>query len=293
MTTPRAFSDYIVYVDESGDHGMDTMDPSYPIFVLAFCVFRKDEYATKVVPAVQKLKFKYFGHDLIILHEHEIRKQSGPFKILRDRVLREAFIHDVTSIMDELPFTVLAAGVYKIALKNKYTTPGNPYDLAVEFLLERLRFFLRVRVADRRSGRPTHWSPSAESRPGKQGLHDHRTQTSPQSGWRCEGMGVEMFPLKNKRPRENPKPVADRERPVRCYLMWSFVSSSSRLCRQVSMGISYFSSIQYHSEREALFMRGYANNRPGYAKASFSCLELHGFYEGFRTQSVRISGIHP
>ena len=32
------FSDYIVYVDESGDHGLK-IAPLYPIFVLAFCVF--------------------------------------------------------------------------------------------------------------------------------------------------------------------------------------------------------------------------------------------------------------
>ena len=141
--TPRLFSDYIVYVDESGDHGMESMDPSFPIFVLAFCVFRKDEYVTKVVPAVQMLKFKYFGHDVVILHEHEIRKQTGPFKILRDRELRAAFMQDVARLIDDVPFVVLAAVIDKISLKHKYATPGNPYGLAVEFLLERLWFYLR------------------------------------------------------------------------------------------------------------------------------------------------------
>ena len=41
-TTPTGrFSNFIVYVDESGDHGMQTVDPNYPLFVLAFCVFYK------------------------------------------------------------------------------------------------------------------------------------------------------------------------------------------------------------------------------------------------------------
>jgi hypothetical protein len=35
------FGDYIVYVDESGDHDLDAMDRSYPMFVLAFCSFEK------------------------------------------------------------------------------------------------------------------------------------------------------------------------------------------------------------------------------------------------------------
>ncbi len=29
-------SDYLVFVDESGDHGLTSIEPSYPIFVLAF-----------------------------------------------------------------------------------------------------------------------------------------------------------------------------------------------------------------------------------------------------------------
>jgi hypothetical protein len=33
------FSDFVIYVDESGDHGMQTLDPNYPVFVLAFLCF--------------------------------------------------------------------------------------------------------------------------------------------------------------------------------------------------------------------------------------------------------------
>ena len=46
----KPFSDFIVYVDESGDHGLENMDASYPMFVLAFCIFRKPEYLAQVVP---------------------------------------------------------------------------------------------------------------------------------------------------------------------------------------------------------------------------------------------------
>jgi hypothetical protein len=35
------FSTYIVYVDESGDHSLNTVDENYPVFVLAFCIFHK------------------------------------------------------------------------------------------------------------------------------------------------------------------------------------------------------------------------------------------------------------
>ena len=37
----QQFSDFMVYVDESGDHSLTSIDKNYPIFVLAFCVFYK------------------------------------------------------------------------------------------------------------------------------------------------------------------------------------------------------------------------------------------------------------
>ncbi len=62
------------------------VDPSYPVFVLSFCIFRKDDYAGVVAPALQNFKFRFFGHDLVILHNHEIRKALGDFRFLFDRV---------------------------------------------------------------------------------------------------------------------------------------------------------------------------------------------------------------
>lgn len=46
------YSDFIIYVDESGDHGMQTLDPNYPMFVLAFCVFHKGHYCERVIPSL-------------------------------------------------------------------------------------------------------------------------------------------------------------------------------------------------------------------------------------------------
>ena len=73
------FSDYIVYVDESGDHSLTSIDKKFPVFALSFCVVKKDEYIKSVVPALQEFKLKYWGHDSVILHEHEIRKSKGEF----------------------------------------------------------------------------------------------------------------------------------------------------------------------------------------------------------------------
>ena len=47
ILSTRRFSDYVVYVDESGDHSLERIDPDYPVFVLALCVFHKRHYAEK------------------------------------------------------------------------------------------------------------------------------------------------------------------------------------------------------------------------------------------------------
>ncbi len=138
------FSDYIVYVDESGDHSLTSIDPQFPVFALSFCVVRKSDYMAQVVPAVQALKFKYWGHDAVVLHEHEIRKSKGDFTwLLTDRARREEFYEDLHRIMVDAPVLLIGSVIDKKALVAKYATPWSPYELALHFCLERLQTFLR------------------------------------------------------------------------------------------------------------------------------------------------------
>lgn len=139
------FSNYIAYVDESGDHGLETIDPNYPVFVLALCIFRKDIYHQKCSPALQEFKFRHFGHDMVILHERDIRKGSGQFKALTDRQRREEFMEDLGGLMRGTEMTLIASAIRKSELQMRYQTPNNPYDLALGFCLERLYYFLSER----------------------------------------------------------------------------------------------------------------------------------------------------
>lgn len=131
------FSDYIVYVDESGDHNLDKPDSKYPVFVLSFCIFHKKYYNKHVVQAVQELKFRYFGHDMAILHERDILKKTGYFKDFSERK-HQSFLNEITKIMTDTNFMMIACVIDKQKLRQKYKTPSNPYHLAVRFGLERL-----------------------------------------------------------------------------------------------------------------------------------------------------------
>jgi len=149
----KQFSDYIIFVDESGDHGLDAIDPGYPVFVLAFCVIRKEDYIRQLTPDMQMLKFDHFGHDNIILHERDIRKDIGDFSSLKSREKKAGFIADVTRIVEKTPWTLVCSVIKKEPLKQRYTDPGNPYHIALGFGLERVFYCLRSVGAD---GQKTH-----------------------------------------------------------------------------------------------------------------------------------------
>lgn len=139
MTT---FDDYIVFVDESGDHSLASIDQSYPIFVLAFCLFKKKHYAEEVAPAALKFKFKYFGHDQVILHENDIRKARGVFNILQNVNVRNVFMDDLNTLVEQSKFVLMASVIQKDKLNTKYSDPDNPYHIAMALGLERIYMYL-------------------------------------------------------------------------------------------------------------------------------------------------------
>jgi hypothetical protein len=139
-------SDYIIYVDESGDHNLESIDQNFPVFVLAFCIFNKQEYIDVAVPSLKQHKFNVFGHDAVVLHEREIRKQEGAFSsLLINRAAQDEYCEQLNDLMLKTPMKIIAAVIDKHKLKNKYISPGNPYHLALGFCLERASYFLRGR----------------------------------------------------------------------------------------------------------------------------------------------------
>lgn len=139
------FSDYIVFVDESGDHTLPAIDPQYPMFVLAFCLATKEAYASRITPEMLHLKVRHFGHDQVVLHEGDIRKNRGPFAILRNPEIRTAFQDDLTRLIVEAPFSLIACAVRKDRYVAQTASPQNPYHLALEFGLEALYRHLEER----------------------------------------------------------------------------------------------------------------------------------------------------
>lgn len=109
----KNYSDYLVFVDESGDHNLEAHDPKYPIFVLAFLVIKKSHYCDFLLPEFTKLKLKYFPTDNVIFHEREIRKKMGEFSFLQDPIRFNAFMDDLGFLIEKSDLNILAAAIRK------------------------------------------------------------------------------------------------------------------------------------------------------------------------------------
>ena len=146
--------DYIVYIDESGDHSLDNINQEYPLFALSFCCFEINEYINNIVPNIQRFKFKYFGHDQIILHETDIRKNRNGFETLRtNKDFRNNFLNDLSNVIDTSDFKIFSSVIDKNKLKNKYKYPMNPYHLCMRFGLEKLNIFF---TSKKQQGKEIH-----------------------------------------------------------------------------------------------------------------------------------------
>ncbi|MFM9968707.1 MAG: DUF3800 domain-containing protein [Burkholderiales bacterium] len=142
-------SDYIIYVDESGDHSLDVINPRYPLFVLSFCIFRKTIYNDSVAPAIRRLKFATFGHDMVVLHETDIRKRTGAFARL-SKIDREVFLNALTDIIDQAEFHLVATVIDKPKLDSDPERKGNAYHIALAMGLETIYRLLKSQAQETR-----------------------------------------------------------------------------------------------------------------------------------------------
>jgi hypothetical protein len=97
----------MIFVDESGDHSLTSIDEQYPIFVLTLCIVEKSAYSRQIVPAFTDFKMEFFGHDLPILHAHEIRKPRGDFTILLNPHTRARFMERLNGLIEATPMTIV------------------------------------------------------------------------------------------------------------------------------------------------------------------------------------------
>ena len=135
--------EYVMFLDESGDHDLKKVDKNFPVFCLAGVIFEKEYYKHIARPKIDAVKNRFWGHADVIFHSRDIRKREGDFYILMDDEIREDFYDSINSIMDELEFTIIAIVIDKEKHIKRYQEKAeHPYNFALELIMERYSRFL-------------------------------------------------------------------------------------------------------------------------------------------------------
>jgi hypothetical protein len=139
------FNDYLIFADEAGDHNLSPHYKEFPLFVLAFCIIKRDHYADFVVPELMRIKLKYFQDSHIIFHERDIRKAIGSFDFLTNSIIREAFCDDLNNFFKKAEFKIIASVIQKDQLPHSQENVDNPYTIATGLCIEKLAKFLDIK----------------------------------------------------------------------------------------------------------------------------------------------------
>lgn len=132
---------YYLFLDESGHHGLKTINQEFPILLLCGCIIEKEYYEKVFIPNLNELKQRFFKRTDIILHSRDIRKWQNEFKTLGDPKIRSEFYNDLDKLISQTDFTVISSAVLKDKLIKQYgPQANNPYDLSLTFILERTVF---------------------------------------------------------------------------------------------------------------------------------------------------------
>lgn len=131
-------SPFIAYIDETGDHGLESINPTMPVFTLCAALYNIDDYLHHEQPALTDIKFRLWHHDNVVFHSRAIRRRVAPFQALVDEMAKTRLINELNGFFAKSRAVIIAAAIDKPAHKRQYNAPENPYYLATQFVLERI-----------------------------------------------------------------------------------------------------------------------------------------------------------
>ncbi|HRZ32816.1 MAG TPA: DUF3800 domain-containing protein [Flavobacterium sp.] len=133
---------YFLFIDESGDHGLVTLDTSFPVFLLCGLLTSEDNYSD-LKNNINSIKNTFWGKKEVILHSRDIRKCEKEFQILFNLELKSEFYKRINQVIEEGKYRILASAINKEKYIKTYGKLSNDvYELALSFIIERAIFSL-------------------------------------------------------------------------------------------------------------------------------------------------------
>ena len=142
MCYNMVMQEYYLFLDESGDPSLKSINHDFPIFALLGILISKKEYE-KLNQLFDTMKLKYFGSKNIIFHSRDIRKCDGPFVRLFDLDVKKHFYYDLDKAMRESSYKIISSAIKKEEHLDLYgKLADDPYEIGLTFLLERTAYEL-------------------------------------------------------------------------------------------------------------------------------------------------------
>ncbi|MBL7781580.1 MAG: DUF3800 domain-containing protein [Saprospiraceae bacterium] len=132
---------YYFFIDESGDHGLNKIDPNFPAFVLCGIIMSDSDYK-KLNSEFKKIKKDIWGNDNVVFHSSDIRKWKKEFSLLVDPTIRQNFFQAINDCLSSCNYSIISAAIKKDDYTKKYGVLNDVYSISLSFMLERLIFFL-------------------------------------------------------------------------------------------------------------------------------------------------------
>jgi len=132
----------LLFLDESGDHGLVNVDPHFPVFALCGILVSDTAYET-IDAATRELKRKLWGEKKVILHSRDIRKCEKEFQILFDEGVKKSFYTEINKLVSDSEYTIIASAINKENHIKQYgKLASDVYEISLSFIIERSVFFL-------------------------------------------------------------------------------------------------------------------------------------------------------
>lgn len=133
---------YFLFIDESGDHGLVKLDPSFPVFLLCGIICSQENYEN-IRKRFNEIKEKFWQEKKVIFHSRDIRKCENEFQILFNLDLKKDFYKMLNASMNDCSYRVISSAIEKEKyIKNFGKLSNDVYELALSFIIERAVFSL-------------------------------------------------------------------------------------------------------------------------------------------------------
>jgi len=133
---------YYLFIDESGDHGLVSVNPDFPVFLLCGVVISADRYDS-IQQSFNSIKHEFWFNEEVIFHSRDIRKHEKEFQILFDLEKKGRFYTFLNQALVENNYCIIASAIRKDKYIEKFGRLSNDvYELALSFIVERAIFFL-------------------------------------------------------------------------------------------------------------------------------------------------------